>query len=67
VAAATLIAAAGHLAQMALWAAALLGCGEFGDFGTAFYHSAVNYPTFPRWTAAFGMRFAPKPWKTQRF
>jgi hypothetical protein len=43
VAAVTFIAAAGHLAQMALWAAAFLGCGEFGDFGTAFYHSAVNY------------------------
>jgi hypothetical protein len=39
----TLIAAAGHLAQMVLWAAAFLGCGEFSDFGTAFYHSAVNY------------------------
>jgi hypothetical protein len=39
----TLIAAAGHLAQMALWAAAFLGCGEFRDFETALYHSAVNY------------------------
>ncbi len=39
----TLIAAAGHLAQMALWAGAFLGCGEFRDFETAFYHSAVNY------------------------
>jgi hypothetical protein len=39
----TLIAAVGHLAQMALWAAAFLGCGEFRDFETAFYHSAVNY------------------------
>src|SRR5262249_61123720 len=27
----------------------------------------IPYPTFPRWTAAFGMGFAPKPWKTQRF
>ena len=42
VAAVTLIAAAGHLIQMALWAAAFLGCGEFPDFETAFYHSAVN-------------------------
>ena len=39
----TLIAAAGHLAQIALWAGAFVGCGEFQDFGTAFYHSAVNY------------------------
>ncbi len=38
-----LIAAAGHLAQMALWAVAFLGCGEFPDYGAAFYHSAVNY------------------------
>ena len=41
--AATLIAAVGHLAQMALWAVVFLGCGEFRDFETAFYHSAVNY------------------------
>ena len=39
----TLIAAVSHLAQMALWAGAFLGCGEFSDFETAFYHSAVNY------------------------
>ena len=39
----TLIAAVGHLLQMALWAAAFLGCGEFRDFDTAFYFSAVNY------------------------
>jgi hypothetical protein len=29
--------------------------------------SVFIHPTFPRWTAAFGMRFAPTPWKTQRF
>ena len=28
---------------MVLWAVAFLGCGEFRDYGTAFYHSAVNY------------------------
>ena len=39
----TLIAAIGHLLQMALWAAAFVGCGEFRDFETAFYFSAVNY------------------------
>jgi hypothetical protein len=39
----TLIAAAGHVVQMALWAVAFLCCGEFRDFPTAFYHSAVNY------------------------
>ena len=51
------IAAAGHLVQMALWAVAFLCCGEFRDFETAFYHSAVNYTSLgygdivmsPRW------------------
>lgn len=32
-----------HLTEMALWGAVFLMCGEFSDFGTAFYHSAVNY------------------------
>jgi len=38
-----LIAAAVRQAQMALWAAAFIACGEFSYFGTALYHSAVNY------------------------
>jgi carbon starvation protein CstA len=53
----TLIATAGHLAQVAIWAATFLACGEFGRFDDAFYHSAVNYTTLgygdivmsPRW------------------
>ena len=32
-----------HLLEMAFWAALFMICGEFSDFGTAFYHSAVNY------------------------
>jgi len=32
-----------HLLEMALWAALFLVCGEFSDFATAYYHSAVNY------------------------
>jgi Ion channel len=32
-----------HLVEIALWAALFMICGEFTDFGTAFYHSAVNY------------------------
>jgi len=32
-----------HLVEIALWAALFIICGEFIDFGTAFYHSAVNY------------------------
>jgi hypothetical protein len=43
--------------QIALWALAFLWHGEFTDFATAFYHSAVNYTTLgygdivmsPRW------------------
>lgn len=32
-----------HLVEIALWAALFLVCGEFSDFATAYYHSAVNY------------------------
>jgi len=34
-----------HLIEIALWAVLLVICGEFQDFGNAFYHSAVNYTT----------------------
>jgi hypothetical protein len=40
-----LITLAAILAQVAIWAASFLACGEFGDFHTAFYHSAVNFST----------------------
>jgi hypothetical protein len=33
------------LAQIALWAATFVLCGEFADFEEAFYHSAVNFTT----------------------
>jgi hypothetical protein len=33
------------LAQVAVWAAAFVICGALPDFGTAFYHSAVNFTT----------------------
>ena len=32
-----------HLVEIGLWALVFMICGEFRDFGTAFYHSAVNY------------------------
>lgn len=32
-----------HLIEIALWAVLLEVCGEFPQFGTAFYHSASNY------------------------
>jgi len=33
----------GHLVQIGIWAALFLQLGEFSDFETAFYHSAVNF------------------------
>jgi hypothetical protein len=33
------------LVQVAVWAAGFIACGEFGDFATAYYHSAVNFTT----------------------
>lgn len=38
-----LILFAGHLAQIAIWAGLFMYLGEFADFVTAFYHSAVNF------------------------
>jgi Ion channel len=40
---ALLFALAAHLVEMAFWAALFMICGEFSDFGTAYYQSAVNY------------------------
>jgi hypothetical protein len=34
-----------HLIEIALWAALLVLCGEFREFGIAYYCSAVNYAT----------------------
>ena len=34
---------AGHMLQIAIWAVLFVYIGEFGDFETAFYHSAVNF------------------------
>jgi Ion channel len=39
------IALLAHLIEIAVWAEVFILCGEFSDFGTAFYHSAVNYTT----------------------
>jgi hypothetical protein len=33
----------GHLLQIAIWALLFIYLGEFNDFMTAFYHSAVNF------------------------
>ena len=34
-----------HLIEIALWAVLFVICGEFPEFGPAYYHSAVNYTT----------------------
>lgn len=34
-----------HLVEIALWAVLFVVVGEFSQFGTAYYHSAVNYTT----------------------
>lgn len=39
------IALVAHLIEIAVWAALFVLCGEFADFGTAYYHSAANYTT----------------------
>lgn len=57
VAGAMLLALAGHLIEIGLWALALDFCGEFSNFAAAFYHSAGSYTTLgdstvlisPRW------------------
>src|SRR5262245_26921038 len=34
-----------HLVEIALWAVLLIMLGEFQEFGSAYYHSAVNFTT----------------------
>jgi hypothetical protein len=46
------------LAQVALWALAFVTCGALPDFGTAFYHSAVNFTTL-----GYGDIVMPPPWR----
>ncbi len=40
-----LFAFVAHLIEIALWAVLFVICGEFREFGIAYYHSAVNYTT----------------------
>jgi hypothetical protein len=42
---AMLLTLSAHLIEIALWAVVFVICGEFPEFGTAYYHSAVNYTT----------------------
>lgn len=48
----------GHLVQMAFWAIVFIWCGQFRDYGTAFYHSAVNYTTL-----GYGDIIMAGPWR----
>ena len=45
VALAILFAFMTHLIEIAVWAVLFILCGEFQEFGTAYYLSAVNYST----------------------
>jgi len=42
---ALLLIVGAQLAQIAGWAALFVACGEFGDFSSAFYQSAMNFTT----------------------
>jgi hypothetical protein len=54
---ATLLALAGHLVEIGLWALAFELCGEFSNFAAAFYHSAVNYTTLGDDTVVMSARW----------
>ena len=53
-----LFALVAHLIEIALWAVLFLICGEFNEFGTAYYHSAVNYTTL-----GYGDLIMSPPWR----
>jgi Ion channel len=40
---ATVLALTAHLMEVTIWALVLILCGEFAQFGAAFYESAMNY------------------------
>ena len=40
-----LLAFVAHLIGIGFWATLFVCCGEFQEFGNAYYHSAVNYTT----------------------
>ncbi len=54
---ATLLALAGHLVEMAVWALVFERCGEFSGFAAAFYHSAGNYTTMGDSTVVISARW----------
>ena len=42
---ATVLAVTAHFVEVTIWAFVFVFCGEFAQFGGAFYHSAMNYTT----------------------
>lgn len=54
----TLVNGAAHLFEIAVWALLFLLCGEFIQFGGAFYHSATNYTTL-----GYGDVVMTPPWR----
>jgi len=46
------------LSQVAVWASAFVICGALPDYGTAFYHSAVNFTTL-----GYGDIVMPPEWR----
>jgi hypothetical protein len=54
---ATLLALAGHVVEIGMWALAFELCGEFSNFAVAFYHSAVNYTTLGDNTVVMSARW----------
>lgn len=49
---------AGHVVEMALWAALFMVLGTFSRFSDALYHSAVNFTTL-----GYGDIVMPDPWR----
>jgi len=47
-----------HVIEVALWALLFMICGEFQEFGPAYYHSAVNYTTL-----GYGDVIMTPPWR----
>jgi hypothetical protein len=50
-----------HMVEVAIWAVLFMICGEFQDFGAAYYHSAVNYSTL-----GYGDLIMSPSWKIAR-
>lgn len=54
---ATLLALAGHLVEIGLWALSFVPCGEFSNLAAAFYYSAASYTTVGDGTIVISARW----------